>query len=130
MRVVIRKEMDENDLVNQSTTTVENSSDFVTVAQEWNSSATTASIFLIVTVLVNGFVLSIFIRYSHLRTPFTVYLMNLLCSNLVLCSAGIAEILDEIGYPGFSDSFFLPNRKIRWLDINGSCYPFSSPNHG
>lgn len=40
--------------------------------------------FLFVNILLNSFVLCHFLRYKHLRTPFAMYLMNLLFTNLAM----------------------------------------------
>lgn len=41
--------------------------------------------FMVVNIILNGVVLVHFMRYRGLRTPFSVYLINLLISNLAIC---------------------------------------------
>lgn len=69
-------------------------------AREWNSTATVAVILSLLTFLSNGFVLAIFVKDQRLRTPFTIYLMNLLCANLILNMINPLRTLDITYLPG------------------------------
>lgn len=88
-----------------SDTVTKNSSEPESVQQEWNSSATMTTLCSFATFVVNLFVLIIFIKNSHLRNPFTMYLINLLVANLILSVGETVGILDDLHYHGFSGSF-------------------------
>ncbi|XP_055355483.1 mu-type opioid receptor-like [Paramacrobiotus metropolitanus] len=74
------------------------------VNHHWSFPSIGQLVFTVLTLLTNLFVLHLFIRYPHLRTPFTVYLINLLLANLVHCLANPLRIVDVLAIPWYAQS--------------------------
>ncbi|XP_055356060.1 neuropeptides B/W receptor type 1-like [Paramacrobiotus metropolitanus] len=51
---------------------------------QWNGTATSQAVFSAVTLIINAYVLYLLIRHDNLRTPFNLYLINLLSANIFL----------------------------------------------
>lgn len=88
------------------------------IVRGWNYSATIFAIFTWLTFLFNGFLMILFIKEKHLRTPFTVYLMNLFCANLNLNCENPLRMLNVMKQERFGDLVLCSIEKYNdWISL-------------